>query len=266
MLTTFDISDPDISYFIGILLTDGSIYLNKSNPNKGRVSIEIKFEDREILLSFSELFPLHSSISTRVRRTNFSNSSKTSVWCCSRKELRDWLSLIQIPFGKKSQSIQLIPGVDVSHFWRGIIDGDGSLGFTKQGLPFISLVTSSEQLRNDYLEFIYSVTNKKFNPQRNERDGVYNILISKEDAIAVVNKLYPAGVKYNTIKRKQNIAQEMQKWQRPLNMPKRPNRKIWDLEQDKIVLMFPVAKAMELLNRSEASISCRKRRLKADSP
>lgn len=97
--------------------------------------------------------------------------------------MRDWLISINIHCGKKSQTIKYVQSVFKKHFWRGVIDGDGSLGFTKDGLPFISLVTASEQLRNDYLKYIHPVTGKKFNPQRNVRDGVYNILILKENAV-----------------------------------------------------------------------------------
>lgn len=139
---------------LGLLITDDSIYINRKNPNKGKITIELKYDDKFTLENMINLFPFPSSLYTRIRSTNFSKNYKTITWNCSRKEMRDWLMSINIPCGKKSQTIKYVQGTFKKHFWRGVIDGDGSLGFTKDGLPFISLVTASEQLRNDYLEHI----------------------------------------------------------------------------------------------------------------
>lgn len=257
-----NISDANVSYFLGLLITDGSIYINRKNPNKGKITIELKYDDKFTLENMINLFPFPSSLYTRIRSTNFSKNYKTITWNCSQKEMRDWLMSINIPCGKKSQTIKYVQGAFKKHFWRGVIDGDGSLGFTKDGLPFISLVTASEQLRNDYLEYIHSVTGKKFNPQRNVRDGVYNILILKENAVLLAENLYPVG-EYNFIPRKKQMANKIQEWKRPDTMRSSLNIQKWDESQDKIVLENTCSTAMELLNRSKASILCRKRRLKA---
>lgn len=259
---SINISDVNVSYFLGLLITDGSIYINRKNQNKGKITIELKYDDKFTLENMVNLFPFPSYLYTRVRSTNFSNNSKTITWNCSRKEMRDWLLSINIPFGKKSQTIKYVQGTSKEHFWRGVIDGDGSLGFTKDGLPFISLVTASEQLRNDYLEYIHSVTGKKFNSQRNVRDGVYNILIFKENAVLVAENLYPGG-EYNFIPRKKQMANQIREWKRPDTMRISLNVQKWNESHDKIVLENTCATAMKLLNRSKASVLCRKRRLKA---
>jgi len=261
MLNKINISDADISYFLGLLITDGNVYINRNNPNKGRVSFELKASDEDVLHKMRELFPYHISITKRIRDTNFSNNSQSVVWCCSRREIRDWLHEIGVPFGKKSHKICFIQGVSPHHFWRGVIDGDGSLGFMKQGLPFVSLVTSSEQLRDDFIKYVHSVTGKTINSQRNKRDGVYNIMITKEDAVLLVNSLCYDD-KNNSIPRKLELAQQIKQWSRPDGMRRILKVSAWNDAQDTIVLNHSCEEAMTILNRSKASVMCRKQRIK----
>lgn len=262
MLITSHISEPGTSYFLGLVITDGSIYINRENPNKGKVSVELKHEDKSLLEELQKITPCPSQISVRTRTTNYSKDYSSAVWCCSRKEMRDWLRIVGAPFGRKSDKICLISGVSQADFWRGVLDGDGSLGFTKDGLPFVSLVTSSENLRDDYLNYVYSLTGRRFNTQRNTRDDVYNIVILKEDAVSLINTLY-ADEGCLCLRRKQAVAEQIKTWSRPQNM-KIINRNEWSVEQDRIVLERSCSEAMSILNRTKASISCRKRRLKQE--
>ena len=79
---------------------------------------------------------------------------------------------------------------DELSFWRGIIDGDGSLGYKSDNSKFISLTTKSEELRNSFCKFLHNVTNKDYNPKRNKRDNIYNIGCCGTSAEKVVKKLY----------------------------------------------------------------------------
>lgn len=85
-----------------------------------------------------------------------------------------------------------LPGCKFSRidYFRGLIDGDGSLGLTSQGFPFLSLVTSSSHIAIEYLELIKQVTGKVKNSNRNTRDNIYNIVVYKEDAQLIVRHLY----------------------------------------------------------------------------
>ena len=68
-------------------------------------------------------------------------------------------------------------------FWRGVIDGDGSIGFTKDGNPYVSLTTKSELLKIHYCNFLFKNFNIIKNLNRNARDNVYNITIKNEEAL-----------------------------------------------------------------------------------
>ena len=108
-----------------------------------------------------------------------------------------------------------IPIVEFNEFdfWRGVIDGDGSLGITSKNIPFISLVTKSENLKIEYLKFLEKYLNIKKSINRNKRDNVYNIMVTNENAIKLINLIY-----YDTSKiylnRKFIKAKQVLLWQR----------------------------------------------------
>ena len=58
----------NIDYIFGILVTDGSIEL--SSRNRGKVRLEVKYEDRDIVYKLQERIE-GSTVTERTRDTNF---------------------------------------------------------------------------------------------------------------------------------------------------------------------------------------------------
>ena len=61
----------NIDYIFGILVTDGSIEL--SSRNRGKVRLEVKYEDRDIVYKLQERIE-GSTVTERTRDTNFKKS------------------------------------------------------------------------------------------------------------------------------------------------------------------------------------------------
>lgn len=76
---------------------------------------------------------------------------------------------------------------------RGLVDGDGSVGFTKTNSPFVGFVTASQPLRDFFCATLFNELAITRNPNRNARDGVYNILVSAKQAIRFASWLYQPG-------------------------------------------------------------------------
>jgi predicted acetyltransferase len=89
------------------------------------------------------------------------------------------------------------------------------LGITEKKIPFICLGTASELLANEYKKFLKSTINKNLNSSRNKRDNFYNITVHKEDAQAVVSKLYYKDCL--CLDRKGKIAYDILAWMRNKN-------------------------------------------------
>src|ERR1035437_2132077 len=64
-----DLGQPNHSYLFGFLLGDG--HLAQNTRNRGRLEVEIGVRDELLLRAFQTMVPVYSSITTRVRSTNF---------------------------------------------------------------------------------------------------------------------------------------------------------------------------------------------------
>jgi len=252
------LENPFYAYLFGFAQTDGHLY--EQSRNRGKLRIEIGERDAEVLEIFKRLLPFSSSISRRVRTTNFGVNYESVIWTVCDKRFRDCLKDWGFPVGKKSEIIKTPDAAySPNDYFRGLIDGDGSLGLTASGFPFVSLITSSPQIVGEYLNFIERVTGKSKTSLPNSRDKVHNIAIYKEDAQALVKQIYYKGCL--AITRKKLKAKEVLNWQRPSTMKKVPNRKLWTIEGDNFILANLIEVSMKELERSRNSIEMRLWRL-----
>ncbi|MFB2882173.1 hypothetical protein [Floridanema aerugineum] len=256
--TNISLELPAYAYLFGFIQSDGHLYNN--TRNRGKVSIEIGKIDEEILWAFKNLIPFNSSISERVRKTNFSSQHTSVIWRVYDKRFRDYLESWGLPNGSKSKLIQL-PSCSFSKvdYFRGLIDGDGSLGMTSKKFPFLSLVTCSSYIAVEYLELIKQITGKTKTSNKNTRDQVYNIVVYKEDAQLLTSHLYYNGCL--ALRRKLIKASEVLSWSRPPDM-KRVNKKFWTPEEDQFITTHSIEHSMKVLGRSQSSIELRLWRLK----
>lgn len=143
----------------------------------------------------------------RTRTTNFKTST-SAIWSCYNRDFVQELVALGVPIGRKSHLISHpshpIRSID---YWRGIIDGDGSLGKSAKGNPYISLTTASDRLAEDYTQFICENSKTKTHPLRNKRDDIYNIRVNGTNAVRIIQKLYYPGCL--ALERKMTKALEM---------------------------------------------------------
>ena len=200
------------SYIFGLLITDGNLSL--STRHRGKVTLEVNAIDEDIVIKLANSIP-NSNVHYRTRNTNFKSNYKTAIFSNHRKEFRDFLITAGFPTVNKTVFAEPpIVTYDEAAFWRGVIDGDGSIGFTKVDEPFISLVTKSEELKNAYLNFLEKQFNIHKNIKRNKRDNVYNIVIKNEAAVEMAKSLYLTDNTELYIDRKYNSAKLLQSWVR----------------------------------------------------
>lgn len=254
-----DVTRPQEAYMYGFIQTDG--HMSKDTRDRGRVSVEVAEQDRNVLETFATLIPYHSGLSMRTRKTNFSQNITSVTWKVYDKRFRDGLLALGMPYGKKS-SIIAPPACEYSQvdYFRGILDGDGSLGITANSYPFVALVTASSALAEAYIAFLSKLTGKTKTLALNTRDHIYNITIYTEDAQLIASTLYYNGCLALT--RKMQSAHKVQSWQRPNSMRKRDfARKSWTPVEDAYILSHTVEESVETLNRTRKSVAVRLWRL-----
>lgn len=248
------------AYVLGLLQSDGNLY--ESTRNRGKISIEIKKTDEDILYKLADIFDCYSLISNRNREIKIKqykydfNSVKFSIYDLNtREQLKKYL-----PSGKKSEIISKPDDIIENDYWRGIIDGDGSLGFTKKGLPFISLVTKSDILAKQYIDFLTPIIGFKKESNRNKRDNIRNIMVTNENAQKIISILYYENCL--SINRKYDLSKKILNWKRPVDLKIRGIYKKWAVADDEYVLSHTIQESIVFLKRTEQSIKMRLFRLK----
>ena len=204
---------PELSYITGFIQTDGS---HSGDPErKGRISIELAARDEVHLESIAGALPWKTSLRKRTRQTNFSTGDySTTILNLFAQEARRFFAAAGVPPGRKSGTVgpPSTPFVGPDYV-RGIIDGDGSIGFTANGYPFVSVVTASERLATYLCEVIAEVCAVRRTARRNTRDNVYNIMVTSTAAQALVAWCYYERAL--ALPRKAVAASEVSAWTRP---------------------------------------------------
>ncbi|WP_336031127.1 LAGLIDADG family homing endonuclease [Geodermatophilus sp. FMUSA9-8] len=255
-----DLTDPAHAYFFGFAQTDGSLYAGTGQ--KGRLMIELAVQDEAVLHEFAGLFPVHSRVSRRVRTTNF-GPHRSAVWTLCDLSVRRELVGLGLPAGPKS-ALVAPPTVPFStrDYLRGLVDGDGSVGFTRTGRPFLSFVTASQPLADFFCAQVRAVTGLERTVRRNTRDGVYNPMVASDGAAALASWLYPPGCL--ALERKRAAAALVAAWTRPPGMRARPvaGARRWTPDEDVEVMVGTVREAAGRLGRTEKAVALRRFRLR----
>lgn len=255
-----DLEDPDSAHLLGFLLGDGSLYAGRGQ--KGRLTVELSERDANHLNALARLLP-GSRLSRRTRTTNFAYDHTSGILTCCSLEVRRALEAAGMPAGRKDTLIAP-PAHPFSSrdFARGLVDADGSLGFTGTGLPFVSLVTTSEAMARWWCAVLLAQTGAVRTSRPNRRDGARNVMVMADPAVALARWLYTDGDL--ALPRKARAAVEVQGWQRPPGMRARSRPRRWTAEEDAVLLAHvgPLSSVAQQLGRSSSAVSMRLWRLR----
>lgn len=146
-------------------------------------------------------------------------------------------------------------------YWRGIVDGDGSLGIKKiSKMPYLSITTHSDELYRDFNLLLEKHLNFKLNIHRNKRDNIYNMVILMEKALFITKLLY--GNSAISIDRKQLSANSIMDYD-PLKYNTHSVLEKYTQEEDRIIINNTQEYCVRVfIDRHPVSISNRRRRLK----
>jgi hypothetical protein len=259
-MSFMDLEIPEYAYMFGFLQMDG--HLARDTGRKGRLTVEISARDESVLHQFQRLTPYPSSLTTRTRTTNFSSAHTSTIWTLCALEARERLAALGLPYGRKSAIVRP-PRVPFARrdYVRGLIDADGSVGHTAEGLPFISLATASTAIATYLCFYVRQTTGTERRTRRNARDGVYNVAYMRETAVELARHLYyPDAL---ALERKHASAQRIAAWVRPDGIAKRPPSRRWRPHEDRALLEIgDPATAAHRLGRSTASCGMRLWRLR----
>jgi hypothetical protein len=262
-MTWPNLTSPDDAYLMGFLQTDGSNYHGKGN--KGSITLELSARDVEVLEHLQRTIPCYTSVLRRVRATNFATSHESATLTICDLATRRALEKAGLPAGRKSASVAPPEEpLSVRDYVRGLVDGDGSIGFTAKGYPFVSFTTASTRLADYYVDQLREVTDAVRTARPNTRDGVANVMVTCEPAALWAAWLYDGAS--IALGRKATKACEVVAWTRPADMRARPTygKHPWTPEDDALVLDEGLSQGeiAARLGRTLSSVSARRWRLR----
>ncbi|GAA1947134.1 hypothetical protein GCM10009837_86350 [Streptomyces durmitorensis] len=255
-----DLEVPEYAYMFGFLQADG--HLAQGSGQKGRLAVEVSIRDIDLLYRFKQLTPYNSSVTERIRSTNFAMSHHSATWTLCSLDARTKINQLGLPYGRKSKKIAP-PRTEFSRrdYLRGVVDADGSIGYTSQGFPFVSLTTASTAVGVYLCRYARQLTGAERLIRRNARDQIYNISYEKETAQALAADLYYPGCL--SLGRKQVKADALASWARPVDMRIAHTQRRWTPKDDQVLLQLrDAAAAASELGRTERSCHMRLWRLR----
>jgi hypothetical protein len=121
------INSPEKAYVLGFIVADGSL-----NEKCGTLKIAIHSKDEKILNNINTVMESNKKIYERVAYNTFSpNGSPVSELLFTSQKIVSDLNKLGITSNKTF--ICKVPKIDehlLSHFWRGVLDGDGHISIS----------------------------------------------------------------------------------------------------------------------------------------
>lgn len=194
-----DILTPEALYWIGFLYADG--HIEKGRP---RISLTLQKDDHEHLVKFSNFF------GCTIREVKGSGKYKdvTYIRCAfSSQKIYDKLKFFDFTNNKTLSIIPHFLLIGSKDFWRGLVDGDGSLYYSnevkrKSETLKMDLYGTEETLKS-FLSYIHanSITTEA-KPRKRKNANVYQVTISDVTCKAIKLLYQDATIyldrKYNT--------------------------------------------------------------------
>jgi hypothetical protein len=252
----YSLKNPAFCYLMGLGFADA--HLRETTRNRGSFSLELSVKDKDIIYKLYSLLPEVSRVNERIRNTNFAKSKRFFSLNVFRREFREALKKFGFPVGAKSKTLKIPKRLASStDFWRGLMDGDGSVGFASSGRAFVSFNTSSEAVALEYLRFLKRMFGLQKACTRNARDHSYNIAVWDIDAQRLCLLLYPQ--RCVAISRKHRAARRIVASKQKVRAVQ---TKTWLPWEDRFIQNHSITTSMKKLGRTEKSIKMRVWRLR----
>lgn len=176
-------------YWVGFIMADGHIIQPKSPNAQMALQITLSSKDKDHLQKLKEFL----NVDAKIREYNFHHKKYDRIYkACSIRITSDSLCRELRRLGVKGKDSAPAPELRKSrHFWRGFVDGDGTLYIrqdTKKGRLVLNIVGTSTIL-NQCLTFIQEQA-PRFKGQVRKEANIFKISTSSSTAMVIASYLY----------------------------------------------------------------------------
>lgn len=220
-------SSPARNYWVGFLLADGCVIVPPSSREQRRLSVWLAVKDRqhvEALLRF-----LRSDCPLKFRKPHgrpvcgrMVHSDGAYGFDFSAGALVASLARLGVVPRKTKVAKAVGALAHDRHFWRGVVDGDGTVGLNANGKPYLSLC-GTRRLMEQFLTFVRCVDPKVTATVQPASAGIcFTLRVNCTAAQHVVRELYRGRV--TALSRKAVAAERVLLWRATRA---RPGEAVW---------------------------------------
>ena len=217
----FDVETEESAYWIGMLITDGCVTYAKTGA--AQIVLQLQHGDKGHIEKYRKF--LGSSHKITYCKATEKNPYDSDRLCVSSDEIAD--RLLHYGIGpRKSYTAKIIGLENNRHFWRGVIDGDGSIGLYKakeSNCPKIGLV-GSKYLCEQWREYALKIVPSLY-AEVKPRINIFRIEFNGNAAGDLVKHLYNNSTV--ALNRKQEIAARIFEHIEPENIENRKANSGW---------------------------------------
>ena len=187
--SAFDTINEESAYWIGFWMADGCV-----SSKSAYCAIELQSKDSGHLLRFQNFLESNCPVKYAFRP----DGRNTCLFNFSSKKIKQsMLNYNVIPNKSKLATVPLSLCLN-RHFWRGMIDGDGSIGcytINKGKVNEIKnrwniMLCGTEDICNGFLNFVKQSFNTKANCKKSKRKNVWKVVFQHKMASELIDILY----------------------------------------------------------------------------
>lgn len=185
--SAFDILTPEACYWIGFILADGCLFHRNGNPS---LTVRLSDKDKKHVQKLKFFLGSSHKLLT-ISPRGFENSRPSIQLSVRSKKLVGRLEELGLA-GLNSRPVKKL--IKSRDFWRGVVDGDGTVGLYKKGekkFEIIQLVGGKTLLENFcyFISLNFVNVSKKLEKHR----SIYRVSSSYKQARNIIGLLYQKG-------------------------------------------------------------------------
>lgn len=188
------------AYWIGFLMADGCISKGGTKGTQPSLRLDLAGKDEAHVVAFREFLGSSHSLNRR----SFGNDYTAVNLQVRSQALVDGLALYGVT-GLKPQRVPCADLIGNRHFWRGMVDADGSLLFrrNRNSIECVLYLSGSKGVLERYQQFLITILGRTVPVSRSKR-GHFRVTVSARSARLVAASLYDG--EYIALSRKRDLA------------------------------------------------------------